>query len=104
MSDDYDSFLSQEEARSLDEALMDPEDGAFCLEQLMELAGLSAAQAIAHVYRNLETVLVLCGPGNNGGDGLVCARNLCHFGVNVQVCLISGRREPSAHYRVHILV
>lgn len=96
-------YLSQEEARRLDEALIDSEDGAFSLDQLMELAGLSAAQAIVNVYRDLERVLVLCGPGNNGGDGLVCARHLCHCGFDVEVCLIrGGKRDPSDHYKVHI--
>ncbi|NXF85510.1 NNRE epimerase, partial [Eubucco bourcierii] len=36
---------------------------------------------------SLPTVLVVCGPGNNGGDGLVCARHLKMFGY-----------EPSIHY------
>lgn len=49
----------------------------------MELAGLSCAVAIAKCYP-LNTlsngnVLVCCGPGNNGGDGLVCARHLKMF-------------------------
>ena len=37
----------------------------------MELAGLSAAQAITKVYDNSKysRVLICCGPGNNGGDG-----------------------------------
>lgn len=52
--------------------------GAFSLDQLMELAGLACAQALATVYKR-EThprVLVCCGPGNQGGDGLVAARHL----------------------------
>jgi NAD(P)H-hydrate epimerase len=49
----------------------------------MELAGFSCAVAIAKCYP-LSTlsngnVLVCCGPGNNGGDGLVCARHLKMF-------------------------
>ncbi|CAI5797809.1 NAD(P)H-hydrate epimerase isoform X2 [Podarcis muralis] len=51
----------------------------------MELAGLSCATAIAKAYPvgstiNQPTVLIVCGPGNNGGDGLVCARHLKMFG------------------------
>jgi NAD(P)H-hydrate epimerase len=50
----------------------------------MELAGLSVATAIAKTYppQNNESntsVLVCCGPGNNGGDGLVAARHLKLF-------------------------
>jgi NAD(P)H-hydrate epimerase len=46
--------------------------------QLMELAGLACAQTLAHVYPRdkHKRVLVCCGPGNQGGDGLVAARHL----------------------------
>jgi NAD(P)H-hydrate epimerase len=44
----------------------------------MELAGLACAQALATVYgkEKYPRVLVCCGPGNQGGDGLVAARHL----------------------------
>lgn len=47
----------------------------------MELAGLSCAQALAKSYppSTHRRVLVCCGPGNQGGDGLVAARHLHHF-------------------------
>jgi len=56
--------------------------GAFSLDQLMELAGLACAQTVAKVYNvgNYNRVLVCCGPGNQGGDGLVAARHLSMFG------------------------
>ena len=79
-------YLSQQEARALDGRLMSDEFG-FSLEQLMELAGLSVAAAI-HDHYPLEghrAVLVLCGPGNNGGDGLVAARHLASFGYSPTV-------------------
>ena len=46
--------------------------------KLMELAGLACAQTLATVYDNVQypRVLVCCGPGNQGGDGLVAARHL----------------------------
>ena len=55
----------------------------FKLAQLMEMAGLSVAQATHHFLRKelrkvpCETrILIACGPGNNGGDGIVAARHL----------------------------
>ncbi|KAK2463776.1 hypothetical protein APHAL10511_004214 [Amanita phalloides] len=65
----------------IDEELMNAA-GAFSLDQLMELAGLSCAQALAKVYNKerYPRVLVCCGPGNQGGDGLVAARHLGMFG------------------------
>lgn len=48
----------------------------------MELAGLSVSQVIykVHPLSKGSRVLVACGPGNNGGDGLVAARHLKHYG------------------------
>jgi NAD(P)H-hydrate epimerase len=60
----------------------------FSVDQLMELAGLSVASAIAAEFSSssFPRVLVLTGPGNNGGDGLVAARHLHHFGYTVSCC------------------
>lgn len=58
----------------------------------MELAGLSVASAVAEVYRPAR-VLLFCGPGNNGGDGLVAARHLHHFGFKPIVCYPRGGRS-----------
>ena len=46
--------------------------------QLMELAGQACAVALARAYDKAKypRVLVCCGPGNQGGDGLVAARHL----------------------------
>lgn len=56
--------------------------GAFSIDQLMELAGLSVSQAVwkLHTPQEGPRILVACGPGNNGGDGLVAARHLWHYG------------------------
>ncbi|KAI9635376.1 YjeF N-terminal domain-containing protein [Dioszegia hungarica] len=73
-------FISQKIAQQIDEELMSS-SGAFSLDQLMELAGLACAQAVAKTYpvNTHPRVLVCCGPGNQGGDGLVAARHLHHF-------------------------
>jgi NAD(P)H-hydrate repair Nnr-like enzyme with NAD(P)H-hydrate epimerase domain len=72
---------------------MNPSHG-FSIDQLMELAGLSVAASLADVYPpdTLLRVLVLAGPGNNGGDGLVAARHLAHWGYDVQEGGVCGRQ------------
>jgi len=74
--------LSAEKAAALDQELMS--DGAFSIDQLMELAGLSVSQAVYKLQppSKGKRVLVACGPGNNGGDGLVAARHLSHYGYD----------------------
>eukprot|EP00762_Andalucia_godoyi_P002036 ANDGO_02465.mRNA.1 NAD(P)H-hydrate epimerase len=77
-------YLSSTAARLLDEELMSPQVG-FSLHQLMELAGLSCASAITDAFPTASRFLVVCGPGNNGGDGLVCARHLSLFSRSATV-------------------
>ncbi|GME93191.1 unnamed protein product [Ambrosiozyma monospora] len=78
--------IAAKQASLLDQELMSTM--GFSIDQLMELAGLSVAQSIYRVYpptttpSNKSSCLVLCGPGNNGGDGLVAARHLKLFGYN----------------------
>lgn len=66
-------YLNQEEATNIDVELFN--DYKFSVDQLMELAGLSCAHAIAKEFPSVE-VLIVAGPGNNGGDALVAARHL----------------------------
>ncbi|XP_020211966.1 pyridoxine/pyridoxamine 5'-phosphate oxidase 1, chloroplastic isoform X2 [Cajanus cajan] len=90
------TYLTQREAAEIDETLMGPL--GFSVDQLMELAGLSVAASISEVYKPSEynRVLTICGPGNNGGDGLVAARHLHHFGYKPFVCY--PKRTPKPLY------
>ena len=59
---------------------------------LMERAGLAVADEAARLARSRGRIVVLCGPGNNGGDGFVAARLLAERGYPVELGLL-GRRE-----------
>jgi len=76
-------LLGQEEAVNVDQELFN--EYKFSVDQLMELAGLACAHAIAKVYPGGGNVLVCCGPGNNGGDGLVAARHLQLLGYTPRI-------------------
>lgn len=87
-------YLNQQEAINVDQELFN--NYKFSVDQLMELAGLSTACAIHDAYNEATKVLVYCGPGNNGGDGLVCARHLKLFGYELE--LFYPKRTSKALY------
>ncbi|HEY0312738.1 MAG TPA: NAD(P)H-hydrate dehydratase [Allosphingosinicella sp.] len=65
------------------------------VETLMDRAGTAAAEAI-RLHSGLGAVLVLCGPGNNGGDGYVIARRLREAGLSVRVAALGAPKEGAA--------
>ncbi|MDI6824829.1 MAG: NAD(P)H-hydrate dehydratase [Bacillota bacterium] len=75
--------LAQEEAAIPGLILMENAGRAVFGQALRMLGGEPAGRR----------VLVLCGKGNNGGDGLVVARHLCHHGAEVRVLLAAMPEE-----------
>ncbi len=66
---------------------------------LMEQAGTAVAIAARAVLNSTDRpssgrVLLLAGPGNNGGDAFVAARRLADFDISSVVVLVSGDRQP----------
>ena len=69
------------QVQALDRATI---DAGIAGRTLMEIAGQGAAQAIRERF-SPRAVAVLCGPGNNGGDGYVVARALATTGYDVRI-------------------
>lgn len=91
-------ILTAAEMRAAEQQVI---DAGTSVETLMERAGVAAAEAIWRFAGPLPT-LVLCGPGNNGGDGYVIARELRGRGVDVCVAALADPRSPAAiHARSH---
>ncbi len=66
---------------------------------LMERAGISVVKRIIEKFPVIQPVAVLSGGGNNGGDGLVIARELQRAGYNVKVFLLSPEDRLSKDCR-----
>ena len=64
--------------------------------ELMHRAGNAIADEVENTVKALkqEEILVVCGTGNNGGDGYVCAEELRKRGFNVAVYGVEGNLSP----------
>jgi ADP-dependent NAD(P)H-hydrate dehydratase / NAD(P)H-hydrate epimerase len=60
---------------------------------LMENAGTAVAEFVASHYPSAKSIGVICGKGNNGGDGFVVARKLHEAGKDVRVLLLAERAD-----------
>src|SRR5580658_6807721 len=60
---------------------------------LMENAGTAVANFILHSFPNANRIVIICGKGNNGGDGFVAARKLHRAGRVVEVLLLASHTD-----------
>ena len=79
-----DPILTVAQMRAAEQALI---EGGETVSSLMERAGTGAAEWVWRISGG-RPVTVLCGPGNNGGDGYVIARELARGGSAVTVVAV----------------
>lgn len=93
-----DPVLTVSEMRAAEQALI---NAGTDVHQLMQAAGCGAAQWIWRMAAG-RSVTVLCGPGNNGGDGYVIAEALRQRGVEVRVVApMAPKTEAALRARAH---
>lgn len=84
-------ILTAEEYQRVDQAFTGD------IDQAMDRAGFAVALAAARLGAGYgKRVVVLAGPGNNGGDGYVAARYLKRRGAGVEVHALTDPRSPAA--------
>ncbi len=89
--------LTADEMRQCDERTV--ERVGTSSQDLMEAAGSRVAEFVARQFPSAQHILVLCGKGNNGGDGLVAARHLESGGKQVRLILLSPFEQLSQDAR-----
>lgn len=87
-------ILTAEAMRAAEQAAI---AGGTSVQELMERAGTALAEA-AYRFAGPMGTLILCGPGNNGGDGYVAARHLAERGVSVRVAALAGPKSDAAKW------
>ena len=91
------------EMRALDRATID--DIGIPALTLMETAGRAVAHvAVEMLDGDLGHVAIVCGPGNNGGDGFVAARVLRDAGLDAVVYLAVGRSSIRGDAATHLAI
>ena len=87
-------ILTTRQMRAIEAAAID--SGRVSGRTLMERAGEGVAHQIALRWPEAHEATILCGPGNNGGDGYVIARHLVDRGWRVRVAALAAPVTPDA--------
>ena len=84
-------ILSTEQMYQADQHAIDQGKTA---RELMQAAGEAVVQHVMATFQK-QAILVLAGPGNNGGDGFVIAKRLLDESWPVRLCFVGNREKLS---------
>ena len=91
--------LSREQSRLIDRIAID--EFGIPGVVLMENAGRGVVDVLLEVDPSLESVAVLCGKGNNAGDGFVMARHLAIRGASARVLLLGSPKDLTGDAQIN---
>src|SRR5689334_8879740 len=93
-------ILNTKQVRELDKYTIEQEKISSI--ELMERACRAFTVWFTERFNGLHKVGVICGPGNNGGDGLGIARMLKDWGYPVKVWIVKGPGSESADFNLNL--
>jgi ADP-dependent NAD(P)H-hydrate dehydratase / NAD(P)H-hydrate epimerase len=96
------AVVTAAEMRALDRATID--DIGLPALTLMETAGRAVAHVALEMLEDSGHIAVVCGPGNNGGDGFVAARVLRDLGHDAVVYLAAPRESVKGDAATHLAI
>ncbi len=90
-------YINAETSALVDKELMGTYN--YSIDQSMEIAVLTVTKVVNQEYvlksnQNNLKIITLCGPGNNGGDGLIANRYLKEFGNDVEILFQKNTKNP----------
>ena len=71
---------------------------------LMERAALAVAKRVEELAKKEDSVLIICGVGNNGADGVAAGRMLSEHGYRVTFLLLGNMQKASEEMRVQLAI
>lgn len=69
---------------------------------LMERAALSVVEVLSKEIQKKDSILIVCGTGNNGADGIAVGRILYHLGFNVDILVVGDRAKGTQEFQTQL--
>jgi len=80
-------YVTREQIQKLDDLMV--EHFHIPVIMMMENAGYRMAEFVRKEFPNKKDILICCGKGNNGGDGIAASRHLLNFGYKPKIFLMT---------------